>query len=188
MAPKQKEWVINAIKSHGYCTLMCGDGTNDVGALKHAHVGVAILSHCPEWVERRQKLLQEITEKQQQSQNGAEAAGVVPTGGRLPPPVRAAGPGRAVNRRSPAVTGAPRPDASFERQMAKLMKELDEQDKANVVKLGDASIAAPFSSKMSSIECSKTKMLIKIELLILITFLCASSSARDQTGQMYFGE
>ena len=44
MKPKQKQRLVTVLSDEGNHVLMCGDGANDVGALKQAHVGVALLS------------------------------------------------------------------------------------------------------------------------------------------------
>jgi cation-transporting ATPase 13A1 len=46
--PKHKELIIKKYQSFGYHTMMVGDGTNDVGALKAADVGIAMLESAEE--------------------------------------------------------------------------------------------------------------------------------------------
>lgn len=122
--PKQKEFIVTSLQELGFTTLMCGDGTNDVGALKHAQVGVAILSSPTE------KLLSHTRES-------------------LP----------SINNVSPVMYSSNNGSRNMTRQqlnniqIQKLLQEIDEQDQATIVKLGDASIAAPFTSKLSSIQC-----------------------------------
>uniref|UniRef100_A0A131Z2X6 Endoplasmic reticulum transmembrane helix translocase n=1 Tax=Rhipicephalus appendiculatus TaxID=34631 RepID=A0A131Z2X6_RHIAP len=148
VAPKQKEQVITALKSLGFITLMCGDGTNDVGALKHAHVGVALLANAPVAQGKRKK-----------DENSSDTPDGVPdaVSSRLE---AMAARGRVGKRPDGKPSGAgPRSGnradkmADAQKQLQKLLKDLEEQDQAQVVKLGDASIAAPFTSKLSSIQC-----------------------------------
>lgn len=132
-APKQKEFVVTQLNASGHVTLMCGDGTNDVGALKHAQVGVAILANAPERLpdaaERRDKTRE--LEKRQRD--------LVRSGGNRPSNVKS-----VIEQRD-----------KLQNRVNKLMRELEEEEQLQVVKLGDASIASPFTSKLSSIMCGK---------------------------------
>ncbi|XP_034950468.1 manganese-transporting ATPase 13A1 [Chelonus insularis] len=119
--PKQKELIIVSLRRLGFITLMCGDGTNDVGALKHAQVGVAILSSP--------------SEEADQSRDTQKESNTT---------IANASPHRGPNN----LTRQQMNNA----QIQKLLKEIEEQEQT-IVKLGDASIAAPFTSKMSSIQC-----------------------------------
>ncbi|VDO18536.1 unnamed protein product [Heligmosomoides polygyrus] len=146
MAPKQKERVINEYKSLGWFTLMCGDGTNDVGALKHSNVGVALLSHPYDATKAEQKekeKKEKMDEARRLIQSGATPG--APPG--IPSTVARRGeapPGARMRATHPSVVNA-------QTKLEKLMKELEEEERASITRLGDASIAAPFTSKYTSI-------------------------------------
>merc|ERR1712013_927433 len=110
--PKQKEAVVTTLKALGYTTLMCGDGTNDVGALKHSHVGVAILSSLPS----KKKKGEEKKEEKENKEDKEKFDKL---------------------RRRPAAEGGQRPkNDRLSSQQAKLERMMKEMEEASIVKLG----------------------------------------------------
>jgi cation-transporting ATPase 13A1 len=54
-SPNQKDFIVTMLNKEGYVTMMCGDGTNDVGSLKKANVGLAIVNNKEPSKEMKQK-------------------------------------------------------------------------------------------------------------------------------------
>ncbi|KAH9725639.1 putative manganese-transporting ATPase PDR2 [Citrus sinensis] len=158
VAPEQKELILTTFKAVGRMTLMCGDGTNDVGALKQAHVGVALLNAVPPTQSGNSSSEASKDEntksvKSKKSKSASEAASKAMSlnsegtskgkaSARLEANSRTAG-----NRHLTA--------AEMQREkLKKMMEELNEEGdgrSAPIVKLGDASMASPFTAKHASV-------------------------------------
>ncbi|KAL3759437.1 hypothetical protein ACHAWU_000736 [Discostella pseudostelligera] len=127
--PRQKEAVISAFNSSGRHTLMCGDGTNDVGALKRAHVGVSIIS-VPD-LEAKQRLANDVISAVRSEEKRE----------------------RKSSKKSSSKSGNKRRRA--ERVERSLRALAEAEDELNFVSLGNASVASPFTSRKTSIRCCK---------------------------------
>lgn len=113
VSPFQKENLIVTLNDAGYNTLMCGDGTNDVGALKAAHVGISIVND-PKFEKNVSASIEAVKSIKQDK----------------------------------VAQGKSRRD-----RIARAFKEKEEQERdPTIVKLGDASIAAPFTARRTSID------------------------------------
>ncbi|XP_010245696.1 PREDICTED: probable manganese-transporting ATPase PDR2 [Nelumbo nucifera] len=156
VAPDQKELIMTTFKTVGRTTLMCGDGTNDVGALKQAHVGVALLnavlpaqpgdSDSSQTSKSQAKSVKPKKLKPGNSQNSGGALSMNEDG-------------RLVNRlESNGSLGNKRHLTAAERHQQRLKKLMDEMNEegdgraAPIVKLGDASMASPFTAKHASVS------------------------------------
>ncbi|KAI5068556.1 hypothetical protein GOP47_0016901 [Adiantum capillus-veneris] len=167
VSPDQKELILTTLKSVGRTTMMCGDGTNDVGALKQSHVGIALLNALPP------AGLPTSESPSKQSSSSAVSGKTIKvkkskssSGG----PTGIAGPlssetssNKVLNRPVKVGSSSINPQGNHqltpaERQKLKLKKLMDEMGEegdgrsAPVVKLGDASMASPFTAKHSSVQ------------------------------------
>lgn len=157
VSPSQKEFILNTLKRLGYITLMAGDGTNDVGALKAANIGVALLDGTPEDLQKiaehqRNERMKKVYEQQ---------LSLTSRWSQPPPPVPAAlkkvypdlekAREEALQKMQTQRNSNPR--ATFDlSSITSQMADLDTEDGPPQIKLGDASVAAPFTSKLSNVS------------------------------------
>ncbi|KAH7338015.1 endoplasmic reticulum Ca-transporting P-type ATPase [Rhizoctonia solani] len=157
VSPSQKELILTTFKNLGFTTLMAGDGTNDVGALKQAHIGVALLDGTPEDLQKiAEHARTERIKKVYESQLKISARFNQP-----PPPV----PQAIAHLYQDVVAAQQKAAADLQDKRKKnpmekfdlesitsKLAEMDDDNEPPKIKLGDASCAAPFTSKLSNVS------------------------------------
>ncbi|CAK9780742.1 hypothetical protein CC85DRAFT_329688 [Cutaneotrichosporon oleaginosum] len=156
VSPSQKEYIVSTLRDLGYTTLMAGDGTNDVGALKQAHIGVALLDGTEDDLKKisehqRNERLKKVYE--QQCKISARFNQPPPP---VPPALREAYPELVATQEQVAAdhSAAKRQNPMEKFDLATITSKLADMDDGQEVpqiKLGDASCAAPFTSKLSNV-------------------------------------
>ncbi|TGO10189.1 hypothetical protein BTUL_0142g00280 [Botrytis tulipae] len=200
VSPKQKEEILTGLRDLGYHTLMAGDGTNDVGALKQAHIGIALLNGSQEDLNKiaehfRNNKMKELYEKQCQMMTRFNQptppvpiliAHLYPPGPKNPhydkaiqreaekkgisvalmetaanknktdevETITSPGAQALINgqQNKPTLNDAQKKAASLADKMTQSLMEAEmDDDEPPTIKLGDASVAAPFTSKLSNV-------------------------------------
>lgn len=177
VSPAQKEFILTSLKSLGFITLMAGDGTNDVGALKQADIGIALLDGTPEDLQKiaehqRIERIKKVYETQlKMSARFNQAPPPVPPALASAYPdlveaqLRAAEQQRTARQRNPMervclifyyLNIAVRANLRIQFDLNSITDSLADMDDDEVpkIKLGDASCAAPFTSKLSNVGSS----------------------------------
>ena len=192
VSPKQKEDILLGLKDMGYYTLMAGDGTNDVGALKQAHIGVALLNGTPEDLTKiaehaRNTKMKDLYQKQvdvlarwnqpappvpvmiahlyppgpsnphyqkamerEAQKKGVTVEQLAKANGTNIETVTSPAAQQLLNQ-DPRKAQAAKNAAGFADKLTQSMMDVDMDDEAPSLKLGDASVAAPFTSKLRNV-------------------------------------
>eukprot|EP01128_Nolandella_sp_AFSM9_P011830 TRINITY_DN8745_c0_g1_i1.p1 TRINITY_DN8745_c0_g1~~TRINITY_DN8745_c0_g1_i1.p1 ORF type:complete len:1205 (+),score=292.26 TRINITY_DN8745_c0_g1_i1:68-3616(+) len=146
--PHQKTQILSKLKEAGKVTLMAGDGSNDVGALKQSHVGVALLNNVKEEKKEEPKSEVEDSVKEKKSETDTGEDNVL---AKLKNKKKRGAKNAPTERKVKAPKIRSRAQArTLQEKLDQLKAEMEENDPRNI-QLGDASIASPFTSKSSSI-------------------------------------
>ena len=130
-SPEQKEAIVKCLTDHGLTVMMCGDGTNDVGALKQAHIGVGLLESVS--TESSLPKAGAVTRSRRSTKGYMQKLGTI------------------LLLRTPSVVTDVTSMCACTRACT---CAVEEAEASTIVQLGDASIASPFTSKTANIKCT----------------------------------